>query len=302
MPTVSLRSVALSLTFHGVLLGVAAREPETSTHHARAGVSTPLEGTIRVDSAGPGGDPVRDSAPAAATPEHTLERPSLTARRTPALIAASLSRPKAPRELRVPTPPVPPAGASSAAVPPPSPRVAPSPTAAGSAPPAAERGAFVGLPTAAAARPSATAGAPETERASPGGRTAPEGSLAVRTGTGVVGAGANGGGPGQRATGDGHAQVLASYLKGVRDRVSRHREYPYLARRANLEGTVCLRLVVAASGRVVGVTPTCGGSHQPLVDAALASVSSAAPFPPLPEALGQRLTIDVPVVFALDQP
>jgi protein TonB len=119
--------------------------------------------------------------------------------------------------------------------------------------------------------------------------------------TGAGGAGTGGGVTTETGTGDGHAQLLASYLKGVRDRVSRHREYPYLARRANLEGTVCLRVLVASSGRVVGVTPTCGSSHRPLVEAALASVSSAAPFPPLPPALGERLTIDVPVVFALEQ-
>jgi periplasmic protein TonB len=91
---------------------------------------------------------------------------------------------------------------------------------------------------------------------------------------------------------DERARLLASYLKSVRARVASHREYPYLARRANLEGTVCLRVVVAASGSVLGVTPTCGMTHQPLLEAALASVSSAAPFPPLPAALGQRLTFD----------
>jgi protein TonB len=105
---------------------------------------------------------------------------------------------------------------------------------------------------------------------------------------------------GGNGTGDARARLLSSYLAGVRQRVAQHREYPYLARRANLEGTVCLRVVVAASGRVLGVTPTCGTGQRPLLDAALASVSNAAPFPPLPAALGQRLTVDVPVVFELD--
>jgi protein TonB len=104
------------------------------------------------------------------------------------------------------------------------------------------------------------------------------------------------------STGEGTASPqLAGYLRGVRERVTRHREYPYLARRANLEGTVCLRVSIAASGSVLDVKPTCGTGHAPLLQAALKSVSSAAPFPPLPAALGPRLTVDVPVVFELDE-
>jgi protein TonB len=119
-------------------------------------------------------------------------------------------------------------------------------------------------------------------------------------GTRGHGIGTGHGTEGANATGDARARLLSSYLASVRQRVAQHREYPYLARRANIEGTVCLRVVVAASGRVLGVTPTCGTHQPPLLDAALASVSNAAPFPPLPAVLGQRLTVDVPVVFELD--
>jgi TonB family protein len=113
------------------------------------------------------------------------------------------------------------------------------------------------------------------------------------------GAGLAGAGGGAAGT-DARAELLSRYAARVRARVEQHREYPYLARRANLEGTICLRIAIAASGRVLGVTPTCGTSHEPLLQAALNSVSSAAPFPPLPAALGGRLTLDVPVVFRLD--
>lgn len=96
------------------------------------------------------------------------------------------------------------------------------------------------------------------------------------------------------------AELLALYVERVRARVEQHREYPYLARRAKLEGTICLRVSIAASGGVIAVTPTCGASREPLLSAALNSVSSAAPFPPLPAELGARLTLEVPVVFQLD--
>ncbi|HTV21724.1 MAG TPA: energy transducer TonB [Polyangiaceae bacterium] len=115
--------------------------------------------------------------------------------------------------------------------------------------------------------------------------------------------GSNGAGPGaasSTAAADARAKLLSSYLAHVRARVDRHHEYPYLARRANIEGTVRLRISIAASGQLLGVTPTAGASLAPLVEAALKSVSSAAPFPPLPTALGTRVTLDLPVDFRLD--
>lgn len=131
----------------------------------------------------------------------------------------------------------------------------------------------------------------------PGG-PAPSSGIAASASPGAGAVRAEGVGP---ARGPGaHPQLLARYLERVRARVAEHREYPYVARRANLEGTICLRVSIAASGSVLGVTPTCGTSHEPLLQAALRSVSSAAPFPPLPALLGARLTLDVPVVFELD--
>jgi periplasmic protein TonB len=121
------------------------------------------------------------------------------------------------------------------------------------------------------------------------------------------GLGQGGGAPGRAAAAGGgdtsgavREQVLARYLKGVRDLVARHREYPYLARRANLEGTICLRVSIGATGEVLTVTATCGNTTRPLLESALKSVSQAAPFPPLPPALGRQLTLDVPIVFDLD--
>lgn len=95
------------------------------------------------------------------------------------------------------------------------------------------------------------------------------------------------------------AGVLARYLRAARERVMQHRQYPHLARRARLEGTVCLRLSITASGAVRQVRVTCGQSQELLVDAALQSVTDATPFSPLPSALGRELTLELPVVFEL---
>jgi len=152
--------------------------------------------------------------------------------------------------------------------------------------------------------------APSGVAPAPGQRLVPVPSGALGTsGAAAGGFGARGAGVGVGAesgrAGSGSASndehgPLARYLKGVRERVARHREYPYIARRANLEGTVCLRVAIGASGNVRSVTATCGKTKQPLLAAALDSVSRAAPFPPLPAALGKELTLDVPIVFDLD--
>jgi protein TonB len=136
-----------------------------------------------------------------------------------------------------------------------------------------------------------------------GGRALPKGPPpnGAGRGNGTGASGANGPSSASSSNGsDARARLLARYLERVRSRVAQHRGYPHLARRANLEGTICLRIAIEASGSVLGVTPTCGTSAEPLLQAALESVSSAAPFPPLPAALGARLTLDVPVVFELD--
>ncbi len=95
------------------------------------------------------------------------------------------------------------------------------------------------------------------------------------------------------------AALRGRYLGQLRDRVLARREYPRLARRAGLEGTVCLRAAVDASGRLTQVQATCA-APAPLLEAALRALREAAPFAPLPAALGQQLVFDLPIVFQLD--
>ncbi len=94
--------------------------------------------------------------------------------------------------------------------------------------------------------------------------------------------------------------LLRRYIESVRQRISKHRRYPHAARRAHLQGTVCLHIVITRSGRVRRAQATCGGSRRPLLRAALDSVSEASPFEPLPPALGGQLAIDLPMVFELE--
>jgi periplasmic protein TonB len=274
MPTIP-RSVAASLALHGALLGFAVRgatapDPLRSTASLTALHATIAVDTMEAPAPGTSSAPPRASVPTAAAAAHDVPRaraprPRAAAARVTPVAAPS---PASPAVVSTPSTDIDPAqhGAAAREVP------------ARTDPVSSDR-----VPQRAA--PTATSGTGQllgVTHPSVGGRTLGVGQL--------------------ESSGKGTATPqLADYLKGVRERVTRYREYPYLARRANLEGTVCLRLSIAASGSVLGVTPTCGTGFVPLLQAALKSVSSAAPFPPLPAALGQRLTVDVPVVFELDE-
>jgi protein TonB len=279
MPNSSLRCLAASLVLHVALVGVAGGgAPRTAWRAAtpRAGA----EAAVTLEAPGSSDAPIL-------SPSENRAPGSMVESEEP------------PRRVRKVAPPPPPEPSLRRAVP----RQAPRP--AGSAPPAVSASS----PTPEATAPSETGSQPPwaTPVASAVHGEMPPTTDRSPGAPGLHGMSATGRGfgtgqatPGATGPGDARARLLSSYLADVRQRVSQHREYPYLARRANIEGTVCLRVVVAASGRVLGVTPTCGTHQRPLLDAALASVSNAAPFPPLPPALGQRLTVDVPVVFELD--
>ncbi len=279
MPLARLHTIAVSLVLHAGLLGVAARS--SSQPLPRAVTRRAALETIAVEAAEASG-----RAEAAPPSEPMAVRPPAPAS---GLGASDVPRAREPRVRRMrPTEPVPRR------------EMAPLPVPASM--PAAPSAPSVEQPAVHLVRPSAIARAGGSEAGSVD--AAPRVSARVSsaaagdaTANGAAGVGAAAGSTGSAGA---HAALLARYVERVRARVDQHREYPYLARRANLEGTICLRISIAASGSVVGITPTCGTSHEPLLSAALKSVSSAAPFPPLPAALGARLTLDVPVVFQLD--
>lgn len=320
MWTASLQSMTVSLALHAALLGLAARSETQRVSRRSSALSAPAEmvialeaaptldafqGAERLDGAARPASDALPPGPAAPARIESLGVPP--AREHRAANAGARARARRGPVARKPPPPenaLPQAGA------PPSAPARPSPPAALAAAPSAARSDAPAhaapAPFDVSARPtgSPSATAPMAgPRESTGRPTAvASSSRAGRSGSGspLAGVGLHGGREGGSSSD--RARLLAAYLEQVHARVAQHREYPYVARRAQLEGTVCLRLSLAASGSVLGVTPTCGASQRPLLDAALRSISNAAPFPPLPTALGRRLTLDVPVVFALDPP
>jgi protein TonB len=297
--------ITLSLALHATLLWGAARHEQTAERHVAVDLAmAPIALGFESDGALAGPDERSRSAPGAAAGDPVDATPeALTA-------AAPLPRPHPPRPRPVPRPEKPApaprpierapgkkeeaAAAETPAAATPGPR-APSPTRVASAAPAPAPMAPTGS---GAGRVVAPAG---VVSALPGSGTG-TGAHAPGSGNGADGASGNGvdaarGGGSDSAA---HRAALLDYSRRVRARIAEHREYPYAARRAQLHGTVCLRIEVAASGRLLDARPTCGNSLAPLARAALAAVASASPLPPLPAALGQRLTLDVPVIFELE--
>jgi protein TonB len=133
----------------------------------------------------------------------------------------------------------------------------------------------------------AVAPAPVVGDAAPAQSAAPAGAVAVAA---AVSSGPPGGGS---ASGD----LLAAYVKRVRDAIARHKRYPSLARRRGIEGRVTLQLAIASDGSVTS-SEAVGSPPVLLAKSALAAVASASPFDPPPAG---SLRIEVPIRFALNE-
>lgn len=267
------RCIAASLTLHASLVVFAVRG--SALQLEPAGGKRALDTAIAVETL----ETLGGAAPGAAAAS-SPSAPVAVAPPAPATVAPT----PRPRERAQRPPPV----------------AAPAPAASA---PALPREPSTSAPAAAAPETSAVAPAAAPASGALGatsGVARAVGSAGGSAGGSAAGVGSASPGRGNGQDGAARERLLARYLATVRARVAEHREYPYLARRANLEGTVCLRVSIGANGHLLGVAPTCGANARPLLAAALASVKEAAPFPPLPPALGPVLTLDVPIVFDLD--
>lgn len=93
--------------------------------------------------------------------------------------------------------------------------------------------------------------------------------------------------------------ILAGYARRFLEQLERHKSYPALSLRRGEEGTVTIRITVAADGRVLDAHPVGEGPSR-LETASLEAVAAAAPFPPLPSGLGgDRVVFNLPVTYRL---
>jgi protein TonB len=101
----------------------------------------------------------------------------------------------------------------------------------------------------------------------------------------------------------GNAQAeRAGYLAQIRNLIESHKEYPVMARKSGMEGTVHVRFVLDRDG-VLKDTDISRSSGKNLLDkAAVRAIASVARFPAIPESLnGSPLIFEVPVIFKLKE-
>jgi len=98
----------------------------------------------------------------------------------------------------------------------------------------------------------------------------------------------------------GTEDAVKHFLAQVRQRIDRHKHYPYAARRQQVEGRVTVRFVIRPDGSVEGLQLVTKSGSSLLNEAALKAVMDASPFPGFPrEVVAQPLAVEMGLVFEL---
>lgn len=93
----------------------------------------------------------------------------------------------------------------------------------------------------------------------------------------------------------------ADYLAAVSAWLARHKQYPRMARRQQLEGEGLVRIRVARDGRLLDYRIVQGTGFIILDRELTATVERAAPLPPFPPELRAReLVMILPITFRLE--
>lgn len=104
----------------------------------------------------------------------------------------------------------------------------------------------------------------------------------------------------QRAAGAKQEGGRATALSAYRGRLYSHIARKKLSPRSQRIGTVVVRFTVGRQGELLSSEITKSSGHQILDDAAIASITRAAPFPPMPnEASDGPLVVSVPFKFSV---
>jgi protein TonB len=114
------------------------------------------------------------------------------------------------------------------------------------------------------------------------------------------GTGASGGiGPGQ-GQGSGPGSALQGYLREIRRLLEKHKDYPQMARRRNIQGVVVVVFTITPGGQIMAARVSRSSGHDLLDEAAQNTIRRVGRFPPFPAELNrQQLAVEVPLVFRL---
>jgi TonB family protein len=310
-----------------LMVELAAGTPASTDQAAASVPATSIRsGGERVLAPGSAGPRSRENAiasagsrPSAASPPSAAEPPAPPPRVDPPRVAARVEERLLRPEIAEPPAPAPTAPSASPAPPPVPTTTLPSGPVPSSPAPAAMAG-LVSPPPApppspgdvssgasvAIAVPPGDGGATSGGRARPGDAGAGDGSDGAgrdsgpaRGGSGGQGLSAalapgDGGGP----AGDG-GREYAGYLGLIRSKIQQALQYPPVARRRSLTGTVQLEIVVEPSGAIERVSIVSSSAHPVLDEAVLTTVRGLPPIPFPPTLRPRSLRARLPIVFEL---
>jgi len=124
------------------------------------------------------------------------------------------------------------------------------------------------------------------------------GSSAGPPGPTVPSGGRSGAGPGGAVQ---HRATVDRYrTEGLGSRIREVFRYPSDARDLELAGRVLLSVAIARDGRLLEVRLAGRCPHAILCADGVRTIRAAAPFPPLPPALGDSIVVEVPLTYAFD--
>jgi protein TonB len=90
------------------------------------------------------------------------------------------------------------------------------------------------------------------------------------------------------------------YFSMVRMMIENHKQYPYAARKRQIEGRVVLRFVIDSDGSAKELSVIGSSNYQILDEAALRAVRDSSPFPGPPEKFFKGpVTLEICLIFKL---
>jgi periplasmic protein TonB len=107
-------------------------------------------------------------------------------------------------------------------------------------------------------------------------------------------------GPGNFPGGGDNNFVMDPFIKMVREKIEKAKNYPEIARRHNWTGEVLLKFLISKTGEVKNIILVKSSGCNILDNSAINTVKNAAPFAPRPELLlKDDILVSLPVVFSL---
>ncbi len=99
------------------------------------------------------------------------------------------------------------------------------------------------------------------------------------------------------------AGTLEQYRLALIIATRRYKRYPAIAMEKGWQGKVVVRLVIGANGMLAGTSITTSSGHDILDNQAMDMLRKGKPTVQIPANLrGREFSIDVPVIFNLDNP